>query len=99
MNKTQKTVLIVLAVISIIVITAGGTYAFFTAITSSNSLSTNIHELDVVYEGDTEINGNLELTTDKSGGHRREISIGLAEHSVGAKANIFIHHNSQFVKG
>lgn len=91
MDKTQKTILIILLVVGIIVVTVGGTYAFFTSAISNNSLSTDIHELDIIYTGDTEISGNLNLTTDKSGGHRRVVSIGLSENSVGAKANIFIY--------
>ena len=91
MKKTQKTVYILLLAIFIIVVTVGVTYAYFNSIVSNDTLSTEIHELNVIYKGDEEINGTLNLATDKSGGYRRAVSIGLGENSVGASANIYIY--------
>lgn len=93
MDKTQKVILVTLFAITIIAVSVGVTYAYFTSVVSDNTLSTEIHELNVIYTGDTEINGNLNLATDKSGGHRRVVSIGLGENSVGASANIYIYIN------
>lgn len=76
----------------IAIITIGGTYAFFTARTTSDKpLLTGTHQLEVIYTGDTEINGNLNLVKDKNDGHRRQVSIRLSENSVGASANIYIN--------
>ena len=85
-SLTYATIFLMIAIITI-----GGTYAFFTAITTNNQLLTGTHQLEVIYTGDTEINGNLDLVKDKSGGHRRQVSIRLSTNSVGASANIYIN--------
>lgn len=84
---TYATILLIVAIITI-----SGTYAFFTAtITTENPMAVEAHQLEVIYTGDTEINGGLDLVKDKSGGYRREVSIGISENSVGASANIYIN--------
>ena len=89
MKKTLSYIGILLLVT---IITVSGTYAFFTAtITTDNPMAVKTHQLEVIYTGDMEINGGLNLVKDKSGGHRREVSIGLSENSVGAAANIYIN--------
>ena len=88
----KKTLTYGLILLIVTIITVSGTYAFFTATTTAEEpIAVESPQLEVIYMGDTEINGGLDLVRDKSGGHRREISIGLEENSVGAKANIFIY--------
>lgn len=87
MKKTPK-MLIILLVVAIL--TIGGTYAFFSATINTQQFTMKSHQLEVIYTGDEEINGGLDLVKDKSGGYRREVSIGLSENSVGAAANIYI---------
>ena len=84
---TYATILLIVAIISV-----SGTYAFFAAsVSTEDPISGTAHHLEVRYNGDEEINGGLELVTDKSEGHRREVSIALAENSIDALANIYIY--------
>lgn len=89
----MKKNLIHIAIMMIVaIITISGTYAFFTAtVTTDSPLSTQTYQLEVIYNGDIEIKGVLDLVKDKSGGHRREVSIGISENSVGASASIYIN--------
>jgi len=87
MKNTPKIVILLLIVA---IITIGGTYAFFIATIATPNFTVESHQLEVIYTGDEEINGGLNLVKDKSGGYRREVSIGLSENSVGAAANIYI---------
>lgn len=88
----KKTLTYAAILLIVTIITVSGTYAFFTAtITTDDPLSVKAHQLEVIYTGDTEINGGLDLVKDKSGGHRRQVSIALSENSVGASANIYIN--------
>lgn len=87
MKKTPKIVILLLIVA---IITIGGTYAFFISTIATPNFTVESHQLEVIYTGDEEINGGLNLVKDKSGGYRREVSIGLSENSVGAAANIYI---------
>lgn len=88
----RKTLTYIGILLLVTIITVSGTYAFFTAtITTEDPMAVETHQLEVIYRGDTEINGSLNLVKDKSGGHRREVSIGLSGNSVGASANIYIN--------
>lgn len=87
MKKILKVLLLLLVVA---VVTIGITYAFFTATIELPEFTVDAHQLEVIYIGDEEINGVLNLVKDKNGGYRREVSIGLSENSVGAAANIYI---------
>lgn len=86
----KKAMTYALVLLLVTILTVGGTYAFFTATTTSNSLAGETHQLEVIYTGDTEINGNLNLVKTKEEGWKRTISIGLSETSVGASANLYI---------
>lgn len=87
----KKVMIYTIAILLIIILTVGTTYAFFSAATSSfNKLNSETHKLEVIYTGDTEINGHLNLVKVKEDGYDRTISIGLSEDSVGAAANIYI---------
>lgn len=88
----KKTIIYATILLIVAIITISGTYAFFSAsVTTKDPLSSETHQLEVIYTGDTEINGGLYLVTDKSGGYRREVSIKRTENSIGAKANIYIN--------
>lgn len=90
----KKTLTYGLILLIVTIITVSGTYAFFTATTTAEEpIAVESHQLEVIYMGDTEINGGLDLVRDKSGGHRRQVSIALSENSVGAAANIYININ------
>ena len=85
----------ILVLLLITIITVSGTYAFFTSITSSGTpLRSATHQLEVIYTGDEDIRGNLNLVVDKSGGYRRQVSIALAENSIDAVANMYIQVES-----
>lgn len=87
----KKIFLYSILLLTIAVVTIGGTYAFFNSTTKLNNKTIGkTNKLEVLYSGGTEITGSLKIAKDKSGGYRREISIGLDEDSVGAKANIYI---------
>lgn len=87
MKNIPKIIMILLIVA---IITIGVTYAFFFATIDLPEFTVNSHQLEVIYTGDTEINGHLPLVKDKSDGYRRVVSIGLTENSVGASAHIYI---------
>ena len=70
----------------------GGTYAYFSSIVEkTNSVETGALQMQVIYSGAEAIEGELELTTSKEGGVRREMSIALAETSLQTQANFYIH--------
>lgn len=87
----KKKVILVTTLILVTIIAVGGTYAFLSSIITRNTFNAQSHKLEVIYRGDTEINGLLELVKSKEAGYRREVSIGLSENSVGATANLFIY--------
>ena len=57
--KKGITIAIVLLIVAIV--TMATTYAFFTASTITTPVTTQAHQLVVIYHGDTEIRGNLNL--------------------------------------
>jgi len=87
----KKVLLYLLLLLGVAVVTIGVTYAFFSSTTRINNKNIGkTNKLEVLYSGDTAISGSLKIVKDKSGGFRRQISIGLEEDSVNAKANIYI---------
>ena len=86
----KKTLTYILVLSLVAIITAGSTYAYFVAVIDGGGQLAQTHVLEVIYTGDTEIKGNLDLVTSKEGGHNRTISIRLSENSVGAAANFYI---------
>ena len=88
----KKIITMSLVLLLVTIITVSGTYAFFTAtIGSSNTQFAKSDQLEVIYTGDTEISGNLNLVTNKNEGFRRQVSINLTENSIDALANLYIH--------
>ena len=88
----QKKIIIYATVLLLVtLITVSGTYAFFSASATQIANSMGTHELKVLYSGDTEISGFIELVKGKEDGFRRVVSIAQAEDSVPALANIYIY--------
>ena len=75
------------------IITIGGTYAMFTATIAIDEkpLDFNAHELKVIYGGDIEITGYIDLVRRKEEGFRRVVHIALGNDSVDAKGNIYVY--------
>lgn len=87
----KKNTIYILALILVIVIISGSTYAFFSAtVIKNNAIRTTGDVLEVIYDGDIAIDGNIELSRTKEGGYRRVTKIGLSERSVGIAAHIYI---------
>lgn len=88
----KKTITYIISLFLVAIFTIGGTYAFFTSsVQRNNAIASGSHQLQVIYSGDIEIGGQIELVKTKSEGFRRELKIGLSEKSVAATANIFMH--------
>ena len=88
--KKILTYIVILTVVALI--TIGGTYALFTASATSNEkIDVGTHQIQVIYDGDEEINGMIELVESKEGGFRREVSIALGEETVDTIGNIYIY--------
>ena len=87
----KKNIKYILILILLVIIISGSTYAYFSAtIVRNNAIRTTGDVLEVIYSGDTAINGIIELSRNKDGGHRRETQIGLSERSVGIAAHLYI---------
>ena len=86
--KKTLTYILILSIVTILTVSV--TYAYFSATTSTNTPTAQTHQLEVIYTGDTEISGNLNLVKTKEQGFKRTVSIGLSENSVGAAANLYI---------
>jgi len=87
----KKMMIYTLTLFFVTLITVGGTYAFFSAVVDQNTNTMGTHQLKVLYSGDTEISGFIELVKSKEEGFRRVVSISQTEDSVPALANIYIH--------
>lgn len=87
--KKILTYAIILTLVALI--TIAGTYAAFTASTSSQQIDIGAHQIQVIYDGDEKIDGYIELVKTKEEGFRRIISIGLGEDSVDTDGNIYFY--------
>ena len=74
------------------VFTIAGTYAYFSGyVTSKKAVETGTHQIQVIYSGAEPIDGEIELTVEKTEDFRRELTIALDESSLAAAANFYIH--------
>jgi hypothetical protein len=90
----KKLILYIIATILIVIITVAGTYAYFVTTTNSgNALKGSSSKLDVIYSGDADITGVLNLVSSKEEGIKSTVKIELSNDSVDAKANIYIQVN------
>ena len=87
----KKNIIYIVGLLLIIIIISGSTYAYFSATIGKNNAITSTGDiLEIIYDGDIAINGNIELSRSKEGGHRRVTKIGLSERSVGIAAHLYI---------
>jgi len=90
----KKIVLYIIAILIIITITVGATYAFFNAsVDSGNKDISNTAILEVVYTKGNAIQGDLNLVNSKEEGFDTTVMIKLSEESIDAVADLYIHIN------
>lgn len=81
----------VIAVLLLIALTIGGTYAFYAASAGdNNSLVTNGSKFEVIYTGGTNIAGKMNVVSSKEEGYNTTVNIKIAENSVAVKSNLYI---------
>ena len=88
----KKILIYIIVILLIVIITFSGTYAYFVATikSSNNSLVTNSSKLDILYTGDADISGVLNLVSSKEQGKNATVKIKLSNDSVDAKSDIYI---------
>ena len=93
--KLKKVFIYIVVIFLIIIITVSSTYAYFVATISSrnNSLVSNSSKLDILYTGDADISGVLNLVNSKEEGKNATVKIKLSNDSVDAKSDIYIKVN------
>lgn len=80
------------AILLLMIAVIGSTYAFFTATTGENSNVTTVaKKFEVIYTGGTEINGPLNLSSDRTGGVNTTVHIKVSEGSVHALAYLYFN--------
>ena len=97
MNDTvKKGLYISLGIFLLIILVSGGTYAYFIATVSSNTNAVNLNSknYNVVYSGGRSLEGNLDMSTDKSGGLSTTVTIKMSEDSVLPNASIYMDINN-----
>lgn len=86
----KKTILYTIIVLTLAIITVGGTYAFLSTTIGYNLINSNSTKIDIVYSKGDPIDGNLNLVTRKEEGFNTTVSIGLANNSLSVKADLYI---------
>ncbi len=83
----------IIAVLLLLIITAGSTYAFLstTASTSNNSVFSNTSRLNIIYNSGDEINEAMSVVASKEEGYNTTIGIRLAPNSPSARSNLYIY--------
>ena len=92
MNKTNTYTII--AILLLMITITGSTYAYFSAFADSgNDLNSNSTKLEVIYNGETEINDNdsIHIVATKEEGISKVINIAVSEESVEALATIYLN--------
>ncbi|MBQ2872491.1 MAG: hypothetical protein IJE89_00620 [Bacilli bacterium] len=89
----KKTIVYIMIAFLLAITVVGVTYAYYGVIINpkEDSLTTNAHKFEVIYTGGTDIGGELELVNTKEEGKNTTVNIKIAEGSVEALANIYIH--------
>ncbi len=90
----KKIIYSVLAVLLIIFVVSGATYAYFSSVATSNNsnVSATSEKYEIIYHGGTEINGNIKMLADHVGADNTTVEIGLASGvNVDVTATLFIN--------
>ncbi len=90
MKKMTLYLIIVLVLVGIL--SAGGSYAYFRAVTNStvNADTAEAYEFEVIYSGGEIIQGDLNMSLDKTGGSNSTVTIRMGEDSALPKASLYI---------
>lgn len=92
MKKTNTYTIIV--ILLLIVAITGSTYAYFSAMTNSGeAVKSNSTELEVIYQGDTQIDENdkIDIVANREKGRKKIVNIAVSEDSVEAKSTIYLN--------
>ena len=90
MKKMTLYLIIVLVLVGML--SVGGTYAYFRAVTNSavNADNAEAYEFEVIYSGGEAIQGDLNMSVDKTGGESRVVTIRMGEGSALPKASLYM---------
>lgn len=90
----NKTIIYTMAIFSLLALcVVGGTYAFFTAYTSSssNSIASTGSKYEVIYSGETVINDELKMSVNKENGLFNSVNIRMGEGSSLPKLFLYLN--------
>ncbi len=83
---------LVMVLVLVFVITVGGTYAYFTAVTNSsaNAANTASYDYEVIYSGGEIIQGELGMTLSRTGGASSTVTIRMGDTSPLPEASLYL---------
>lgn len=87
----KKVITYAITLLVVTLLTVSGTYAYFSATVGKNQTLGETARLEAIFTGDAALNKELILGKSKEQGYSRTISIGLAEDSLEAAANLYIY--------
>lgn len=88
----RQTIYTICAFLLLAIATVGSTYAFFSATTGEDSnVATESQKFEVIYTGGTEINGPIDLSTDRTGGVNTTVHIKVGQGSSHALAYLYFN--------
>lgn len=88
----KKVIIYAITLFLVATFTIASTYAYLSGVvTSKKAVETGTHQIQVIYSGAEPIDGEIELTTEKTEDFRRELTIALDTGSLPAAANFYIH--------
>lgn len=88
--KSKKLITSIICILILIIAVSSVTYAFITAVTNEGNIGTGSGMLDINYDPPDDINGNLILSFDRSGGLFTSAKASLKNESVAAILNMYI---------
>ena len=91
----KNTIYSIIAVLLLVIVTAGSTYAYLssTVTTPNNSILSSTRSLNIIYSGGTTINNSMSVASNKNGGYNTTVSIRLAPNSAIARSDLYIYIN------
>ena len=89
----KQLVLSITGILLLILIVSGSTFAYFSTVVkgNGNDISANSKIFNVDYHNGQDINGELDIVTDKANGRVTEVEIGLTENIPGVVGNILLN--------